>query len=115
MISVQYPEIPTGERLLCQLRICEGSLLSEKTHGARALSDWIVSRRFAQVSHDVPMPLVQRCSSTLARTWPDRFLKRLIENLQINMADLFAQLVVFGALLFADRLVLLPPLLCGHA
>lgn len=49
------------------------------------------------------------------RRWLDRFLKRLVKDLQINVADLFAQLVVFGALLFADRLVLLPTLLCGHA
>jgi hypothetical protein len=31
------------------------------------------------------------------------------------VANLFAQLVVFCALLFADRLVLFSTLLCGHA
>jgi hypothetical protein len=47
--------------------------------------------------------------------WMDGFLQRLIKFLQVDMAELFAQLVVFCALLFADRLVLFCTLLCGHA
>jgi hypothetical protein len=45
----------------------------------------------------------------------DRLPKCFVKFLQVDEADLFAQLVVLCALLFADRLVLLPTLLCGHA
>jgi hypothetical protein len=53
-------------------------------------------------------------SSFLGTRRVNRPLQRLIEFLQVDVANLLAQFIVFGALLFAYRLVLSPTLLCGH-